>query len=185
MGGSASTMRMTGMCLSGWGRGVWRREGRGGRGWRQAFGGGDGGRRAVDLGPRQCRAAGPRRRGASAGADGSVWGGGWGGRIGRCRGCQRSTCWRLRWARTGGWEGAGRREGQGRAGRGGRRGCGKAASPIFRLKELVGMIVELSAAWPAGRAGREEGVVRLLGGVTAPKHNERPHILSREDQTTH
>ena len=52
---------------------------------------------------------------------------------------------------------------------------GKAASPIFRLKEeLVGMIVELSAAWPAGRAGREEGVVRLLGGVTAPTPNERP-----------
>ena len=42
---------------------------------------------------------------------------------------------------------------------------GKAASPIFRLKEeLVGMIVGLSAAWPAGRAGEEEGVVRLLGG---------------------
>ena len=42
---------------------------------------------------------------------------------------------------------------------------GKAASPIFRLKEeLVGMIVRLSGAWPAGRAGREDGVVRLLGG---------------------
>ena len=42
---------------------------------------------------------------------------------------------------------------------------GKAASPIFRLKEeLVGMIVGLSAAWPAGRAGEEEGVVRLLRG---------------------
>ena len=42
---------------------------------------------------------------------------------------------------------------------------GKAASPIFRLKEeLVGMIVGLSGAWPAGRAGREEGLVRLLGG---------------------
>ena len=41
----------------------------------------------------------------------------------------------------------------------------KAASPIFRLKEeLVGMIVGLSAACPAGRAGKEEGVVRLLGG---------------------
>ena len=26
------------------------------------------------------------------------------------------------------------------------------------------MIVGLSGAWPAGRAGREEGVVRLLGG---------------------
>ena len=26
------------------------------------------------------------------------------------------------------------------------------------------MIVGLSAAWPAGRAGEEEGVVRLLGG---------------------
>ena len=43
---------------------------------------------------------------------------------------------------------------------------GKAASPIFRLKEeLVGiaMIVRLSVAWPAGRAGDEEGAVRLLG----------------------
>ena len=50
---------------------------------------------------------------------------------------------------------------------------GKAASPVFRLKEeLVGMIVGLSGAWPAGRAGREEGVVRLLGGVAAPKRNE-------------
>ena len=49
---------------------------------------------------------------------------------------------------------------------------GKAASPIFRLKEeLVGMIVGLSGAWPAGRAGREEGVVRLLGGVAPPKRN--------------
>ena len=49
---------------------------------------------------------------------------------------------------------------------------GKAASPVFRLKEeLVGMIVGLSGAWPAGRAGREEGVVRLLGGVAAPKIN--------------
>ena len=47
------------------------------------------------------------------------------------------------------------------------------ASPMFRLKEeLVGMIVGLSGAWPAGRAGREEGVVRLLGGVAAPKRNE-------------
>ena len=26
------------------------------------------------------------------------------------------------------------------------------------------MIVRLSVAWPAGRAGEEEGVVRLLGG---------------------
>ena len=52
---------------------------------------------------------------------------------------------------------------------------GKAASPIFRLKEeLVGMIVGLSGAWPAGRAGREEGVVRLLGGVAAPNRNEPP-----------
>ena len=52
---------------------------------------------------------------------------------------------------------------------------GKAASPIFRLKEeLVGMIVELSAAWPAGRAGREEGVVRLLGGVAVPRRDEPP-----------
>ena len=38
-------------------------------------------------------------------------------------------------------------------------------SPIFSLKEeLVGMIVRLSEAWPAGRAGEEDGVVRLLGG---------------------
>ena len=52
---------------------------------------------------------------------------------------------------------------------------GKVASPIFRLKEeLVGMIVGLSGAWPAGRAGREEGVVRLLGGVAAPKRTEGP-----------
>ena len=42
---------------------------------------------------------------------------------------------------------------------------GKAASPIFRLKEeLMEMIVRLSAAWPAGRAGDEEGAVRLMGG---------------------
>ena len=41
----------------------------------------------------------------------------------------------------------------------------KAASPIFGLKEeLVGMIVRLSVAWPAGGAGEEEGVMRLLGG---------------------
>jgi hypothetical protein len=41
----------------------------------------------------------------------------------------------------------------------------KAVSPIFSLKEeLVGMIVRLSEAWPAGRAGEEDGVVRLLGG---------------------
>ena len=54
---------------------------------------------------------------------------------------------------------------------------GKAASPIFRLKEeLVGMIVGLSRAWPAGRAGREEGLVRLLGCVAAPKRNKgSPH----------
>ena len=50
---------------------------------------------------------------------------------------------------------------------------GKAASPIFRLKEeLVGMIVGLSAAWPAGRAARE-GVVRLLGGGAASTPSER------------
>ena len=36
------------------------------------------------------------------------------------------------------------------------------------------MIVGLSGAWPAGSAGREEGVVRLLGGVSAPKCNEGP-----------
>ena len=42
---------------------------------------------------------------------------------------------------------------------------GTAASPVFSLKEeLVGMIVRLSVAWPAGRAGEEEGLVRLLGG---------------------
>ena len=54
---------------------------------------------------------------------------------------------------------------------------GKAASPIFRLKEeLGGMIVGLSGAWPVGRAGREEGVVRLLGGVAVPRRDEpTPH----------
>ena len=59
---------------------------------------------------------------------------------------------------------------------------GKAASPVFRLKEeLVGMIVGLSGAWPAGRAGREEGVVRLLGGVAARTRNEPPpRLLSPE-----
>ena len=31
-------------------------------------------------------------------------------------------------------------------------------------EELVGMIARLSLAWPAGRAGAEEGMVRLLGG---------------------
>ena len=42
---------------------------------------------------------------------------------------------------------------------------GKVASPILGLKEeLVGMIVRLSATWPAGRAGDEEGLVRLVGG---------------------
>ena len=50
---------------------------------------------------------------------------------------------------------------------------GKAASPIFRLKEeLMGMVVGLSAAWPAGRAARE-GVVRLLGGGAASTPSER------------
>ena len=64
---------------------------------------------------------------------------------------------------------------------------GKAASPVFRLKEeLVGMIVGLSGAWPAGRAGREEGVVRLLGGVAAPKRTEAPrNNLSAEGQAAH
>ena len=52
---------------------------------------------------------------------------------------------------------------------------GKAASPVFMLKEeLVGMIAGLSGAWPAGRAGRVEVVVRLLGGVAAPKRNKGP-----------
>ena len=37
-------------------------------------------------------------------------------------------------------------------------------SPIFSLKEeLVGMIVRLGAALPAGLAEEQEGVVRLLG----------------------
>ena len=41
----------------------------------------------------------------------------------------------------------------------------KAVSPIFRLtEEVVGMMVRLSVARPAGRAGEEEGLVRLLGG---------------------
>ena len=40
-----------------------------------------------------------------------------------------------------------------------------AASPCLSLKdELVGMIVRLSVSWPAGSAGEQEGVVRLLGG---------------------
>ena len=47
---------------------------------------------------------------APFGADGGVGGGARGGRIGRCRGCRRGTQ-RLRWARTGGWAGAGRADG--------------------------------------------------------------------------
>ena len=49
-----------------------------------------------------------------------------------------------------------------------------AASPVRVLGEEVGlltMIARFSGAWIAGVAGRSEGLVRLLGGVTAkPAH---------------
>ena len=99
-----------------------------------------------------------------------------GGRIGRCRGlpAEHAVAFAMgTHRRLGGGEQAG---GAGvMVAKRSSRLQGKAASPISRLKEeLVRMIVGLSGAWPAGRAGREEGVVRLLGGVSAPKCNEGP-----------
>ena len=66
----------------------------------------------------------------------------------------------------------------GRLGGGGQAGAGaaggvrrslrlqeKAASPCYSLKEeLVKIIVRMSVRWPAGPAGVDEGMVRLLGG---------------------
>ena len=83
-----------------------------------------------------------------------------GGRIGRCRGLPAEHAVAFAMGTHGRLGGGGQAGGARRSSR----LQGKAASPVFRLKEeLVGMIVGLSGAWPAGRAARE-GVVRLLGG---------------------
>ena len=99
-----------------------------------------------------------------------------GGQIGRCRGLPAEHAVAFAMGTHGRLGGGGQTGGAGAGGaRRSSRLQGKAASPIFRLKEeLVGMIVGLSGAWPAGRAGREEGVVRLLGGVAARTRNEPP-----------
>ena len=51
-----------------------------------------------------------------------------------------------------------------------------AASPVRCLAGEVGLLRMIAGwcrrwRWVGGAAGREEGVVRLLGGVAAPKHN--------------
>ena len=111
-----------------------------------------------------------------------------GGRIGRCRGLPAEHAVAFAMGTHGRLGGGGQAGGAGAGGaRRSSRLQGKAASPVFRLKEeLVGMIVGLSGAWPAGRAGREEGVVRLLGGVAAPKRTEAlRNNLSAEGQAAH
>ena len=84
-------------------------------------------------------------------------------RIGRCRGLPAEHALAFAMGTHGRLGGGG-----GSAAGGTRRSSrlqGKAASPCYRLKEeLVAMIVRLCVDWPAGRAGEEEGVVRLLGG---------------------
>ena len=64
-----------------------------------------------------------------------------------------------------------------------------AASPVRCLAGEVGLLQMIAARcrrWVGGAAGREEGVVRLLGGVAAPKRTEAlRNNLSAEGQAAH